>query len=137
MTSSRPPALDDPQLLDYLAAFSAGPDFRPGSLMLLLADDRAEVLLAAAIDDVDPSYPQHERIALLGELFNGMAAGEHTSLAGLGLLVCREGFPDVGGEDLGWHDATRTACLAAGLTWYGAFVVTDRGASTLGPPLAA
>lgn len=135
MTNSRPPALNTPDLLAFLDCLPAGEHFRPGSIMLLLADEHAEVLLSVAIDDIGDHPPQHERVDTL-DRFLGLLAAQEPRPAGIGLLVCRRGYPDVHGDDLGWHDAAAGACSQAGLTWHGAYVVTTRGAARVLPRAA-
>ncbi len=135
MTKPRPPALDAPDLLDFLDCLPDGQHFRPGSIMLLLADEQAEVLLSVAIDDIGDHPPQHERVDTLNRFLCLLAAQEPRP-AGIGLLVCRRGYPDVQGDDLGWHDAAVAACAHAGFTWHGAFVVTTRGAARMLPHAA-
>lgn len=135
MTDPRPPALDDPDLLDYLERLAAGKHFLPGSILLLLTDEQAEVVLPVAIDDIGEHPPQHERVDVLSRFLH-LLPTDGSRPAGIGLVVCRRGHPDVQGDDLGWHDAAAGAGAGAGLSWHGAYVLTKRGAARVLPTAA-
>ena len=125
---SRPPI----DLEDSAAVLSAVAEIavraRPAhtDLMVLLAGDdrRSDTLLL--IDDVPNSLPQHERVRALSRMWREVRVDLQDCTTAV-VVVCRDGHPDPGGEDLAWHDAARATAAHAGVTCLGVYLATSRG----------
>jgi hypothetical protein len=123
------------QTIDTLATMEAVGDISAGSLLLLVADDQARLVLPLGIDDVPDDPPQHERVSTLRHAVEALS--EIDQCAGLVLAVGRYGDPRPRGGDYAWHDAITQALAASRLTGHGTYVVTPSGVRKVRPQVAA
>lgn len=125
---------DETQAIGFLAAAESAGELPPVSLLLLLTDDRARLLLALGVDGVPDDPPQDERIHALTPVLCELARSQ--LCCGVLLAVGRYGDPTPRGGDFGWHDAVYQAAATAVLECHGAYVVTPFGVRRV-RPLAA
>jgi hypothetical protein len=122
------------QTIDLLSMLEATGDIPPGSLMLLLADNQARLMLPVGIDDVPEDPPQDERNVVLRHATAVLAHLDQC--AGLTLAIGRFGDPKPRGSDYGWHDALVLAADGSQVVAHGTYVVTPSGVRRVRPFLA-
>ncbi len=122
---------DETQAIGFLAAAESAGELPPVSLLLLLTDDRARLLLAVGVDGVPDDPPQDERVHSLTPVLCEM--GRSRLCSGVLLAVGRYGDPTPRGGDFGWHDAAIQAAAAASLDCHGVYVVTPFGVRRVRP----
>lgn len=120
--------------LALLTDIHASGQLPPGSLLLLVADECARLMLPIGIDEVPDDPPQDERIDALMSLL-GLVVGLERC-RGVLLAIGRHGDPRPRGGDFGWHDAFNQGSLGIGLACHGTYVVTPAGARRVRPLLA-
>src|SRR5690606_38134164 len=117
-----------------LTTAEATGELPPRSLMLLITDRLARLVLAIGVDDVPDDPPQNERVVALTPVLGEISRPDDCD--GALLAVGRYGDPRPRGGDLGWHDAFAHGTAAAGVTSHGTYVVTPRGVRRVRPWLA-
>lgn len=118
-------------VISLLTTAEATGELPPRSLMLLITDELARLVLAIGVDDVPDDPPQHERVIALTPVLREISRRDdcHGAL----LAVGRYGDPRPRGGDLGWHDAFSQGTEAAGVASHGTYVVTPRGVRRVRP----
>lgn len=122
------------QALAFLSHAEAAGHLPPGSLLLLVVDDLARLVMPIGIDHVPDDPPQDERIHALTPLLRELRDFEQCG--GALLAVGRHGDPKPRGGDFGWHDAFTQGTASAGLECHGTYVVTPVGIRRVRPLLA-
>lgn len=102
------------------------------SLMIFVADAAGHASTVIAVDELPPSPPQDERVAVFGPLLRTLRADDDAS--GVLLAVVRDGPADIDGEDLAWHDAFTGTARVAGLSEHGVYVVHRTGVGRVSVP---
>lgn len=120
--------------IDLLATAEAVGDLPAGSLLVLVTDDDANLVIPIGIDDVPADPPQDERVGMLASLVHELT--RIGRCGGVLLAVGRAGHPRPRGSNFGWHDAFAMTVNAGELDCHGTYVVTPSGVRRVRPLLA-
>jgi hypothetical protein len=123
------------QSIDTLATMHAMGEIPLGTLMVLVADKDARLVLPLGIDEVPDDPPLHERITTLRHTVEALS--EIDQCAGLLLAIGRSGDPKPRGSDFGWYDAMAQAIAGSRLVGHGTYVVTPSGVRKVRPHVAS